>query len=171
MPKKITLKREYYICRYLLDGNDRYLIWYTNDVDGVWLDNGKIPVFHKQNLLLEYASNHHIGIEPEEPCLHDLDKVSRWLNHPNISSVDCKGFSAAWNLFTDVSSSVRGNFDPDKRKTDKVYQKIFWALNLPSMTPKEKQYEPKWTKKEVEIMREVLTQGLELFRKSTENYP
>lgn len=155
---------EYYTCWYRLDGQDRYPIWYTNDVDGVLLSDGKIPVFNEQGALINYATAHGIEIQAEEPELHDLDIVAKWVELPTGMTIDCSSFSAAWNLFADVSVSVKGEFDKDQKHTKKIYEKLFCGMNLPSVTPDGREYEPIWTNNEAELMREVLVQGLELFR-------
>lgn len=158
------MSADYYKCWYRLNGRDKYLIWYTNDVDGVWLRDGKIPVFTEHTNLIDYASSNGINIQIEEPRLHDLDVVVKWLESPTGKTVDCPSFNAAWNLFADVSRSVKGDFDQDQKRTKKVYEKLFCGMNLPSVTPEGKEYEPIWTKKEVALLYEVLSQGLEMFR-------
>jgi hypothetical protein len=162
------MNREYYICWYCLDAQHRFLIWHTNDKDGVVVDNGKVPTFSSQELLSKYAASHQIRIQPEEPILHGLDTVAQWLAAPSPNSVDCQAFIAAWNLFADVSLSVEGDFDSDKKRTQKIYEKLFCGLNLPPVTPEGKEYEPIWTKKEVGIMSDVLARGFNLFRSSIE---
>lgn len=158
------MSAEYYTCWYRLDGHDRYLIWYTNDVDGVCLRNGKIPVFTEPSALMKYAASNGIKMQAEEPGLHDLDVVVRWLQNPTGKTVECPSFNAAWNLFADVSRSAKCDFDQDQTRTKKVYEKLFCGLNLPSVTPEGKEYEPIWTKKEVALLHEVLAHGLQMFR-------
>jgi hypothetical protein len=162
------MNRKYYICWYCLDSQHRFLIWYSNDKDGVLAEHGKVPSFSSQEELFRYALTHLIDIQAEQPFLHDLDKVARWLDGPSADSIDCQAFSAAWNLFADVSSSVGDNFDSDPKLTQKVYDKIFYGLNLPAVTPEDKLYEPVWTIEEVQLIREVLGRGLNLFRLSIE---
>ena len=67
-------------------------------------------------------------------------------------------------MFSDVSASVGGNFDPDKERTQKIYQKLFWGSNLPAITRLGKHPEPLLLGSEVLIMRQVLGDGLALFR-------
>jgi hypothetical protein len=160
----MNMTAEYYILWYRLDALDKYLIWYTNDEDGVLLREGKIPVFNGQARLIEFAAANGINVQAEEARLHDLDVIAKWLCCPNGTTVKCSAFNAAWNLFADVSRSVKGEFDQDQKETNKIYEKLFCGLNLPAVTPEGKEYEPIWTKREVELLCEVLTQGLELFR-------
>src|SRR6185369_3943453 len=112
--KRDRMNAEYYICWYHLDGQDRYLIWYTNEEDGILLRKGEIPVFSGQDELIEYAASNAINLQAGEPRLHDLDIIATWLKCPNGKTVNCHAFNAAWNLFADLSRSVRGEFDPNK---------------------------------------------------------
>jgi hypothetical protein len=165
------MKREYSILWYRLDGSDRYLIWYLDERDGVVIDAaGRVPSFRKTGELLNYAERHNLPVDIEDASLFDLDVVAGWLKKEDVEAVDCKQLLAAWNLFDDVSRSVGGSFDADHKLTKKIYEKLFWGNNLPSVTPEGKSYHPVWTKREIKIMREVLDSGLALFRSSVSNF-
>jgi hypothetical protein len=62
--------------------------------------------------------------------------------------------------------SAFGKFDPDRKLTHKVYEKLLYGLNLPSVARNRKQYVPSWTESEVHVLEQVLTAGLDLFRAS-----
>lgn len=159
------MSREYFKCWFRLDSHDSYLIWFGDEDDGVITDaNGKVPCFLRTEDLLRYASSLNLPIKTEEPILHDFDFIVSWLEAKNTEAVDCNILLAAWNLFDDVSRSVGGNFDADRKLTAKIYEKLFWGNNIPAVTPVGKSYEPIWTKRELKIMREVLGVGLSLFR-------
>ena len=157
---------QYYICWYVLDEKHRFLLWCSNDKDSVFAEKGKVPVFRTQDRALAYAALKNMKIESEEPLLHDLDIVARWLGHPNAEHVDCSAFNAALNLFGDLSTAVDGKFDPDRKLTHKVYEKLLYGLNLSSVARNRKQYVPSWTESEVHVLEQVLTAGLDLFRAS-----
>lgn len=137
----------YFSLWYRLDRIDYYLIWYTNDRDGVVVDStGLIPTFRDIDSLAIYAENIGLYVEKEEPTLHNLDLLKYWLENPNQATIVCDDFLAIWNLFTDVASSVLDiEFDRDIQKTKSIYNKLFWGNNLPSLTPKGKYYNPIWT--------------------------
>jgi len=155
---------QYYICWYLLDKKHRFLIYCSNDKDSVFVENGKVPVFSTEKQLLSYAAVHNIKIESEEPILHDLDFIGQWSVNPKAEQINCFEFTAAWNFFADLSNSVNGKFDADRKMTQKVYDKLFWGNNLPSVTPPGKKYEPIWSEAQVQLLKKTLTDGLELFR-------
>ena len=161
------MSRDYFILWYRLDGIDAYLIWFNGEQDGVVIDeDGKIPCFLNIEGLLRYADSLNLSVAAESPILHDFDIVASWLKTANVKAIYCKDFLAAWNLFDDISRSVDGNFDTDQTVTAKIYDKLFWGNNLPSVTPAGQSYHPAWTKRELTIIRETLASGLLLFRQS-----
>jgi hypothetical protein len=162
---------------YRLDNKDRYLIWYNleeanADLDGVVLDsNGKVPVFFSLSALSAYAQAEGIPIEQGELNLHNLDAVVKWFKVKRSkpegpTAINCKEFLSAWNLFTNISRSVGGNFDADRDRTRKIYDKLFWGNNLSAVTPEGKCYIPLWSRDEKRIIHEVMSQGLQMFSNS-----
>lgn len=162
------MTQAHYTLRYRLDQRTCYLLWYSNDGDGVVVDaSGHIPVFSAQADLRAYAVMHALTITQEQPILHNLDAVTNWLRRKRPTQPDCNAFLGAWNLLADVSNSVGGSFDPDKERTVHLYRKLFWGSNLPVMTPPGEHFEPHWSGKEYQEMREVLRGDLSLFRSHT----
>ncbi len=156
-----------YICWYRLDRQDRYLIWYSNETDGVIIDaDNHVLSFNMLEDLNHYAEAHNLPIKKEIPNLHDLDAVATWLENESAVDIDCKQFLAVWNLFGDVSVCVGGDFDPKSEYTRIIYDKLFWGNNLPPVTPTGKKYMPVWTDKELQMLRAILAHGLALFRQS-----
>ena len=159
------MNRKYFKLWFRLDNIDSYLIWFDDESDGFVSDSrGKVPCFLHTEDLLRYASSENLSVETIEPILRDLDLVASWLGASETEVVDCKILLDAWNIFDDVSRSVGGNFDANPKLTNKIYDKLFWGNNLPSVTPKGKSYEPIWAKRELKIIRETLSAGLSLFR-------
>lgn len=158
------MSHQYYNCWFRLDTHDSYLIWFTDEEGGVITDaNGKVPCFLKTEDLFCYASSLNLPIVAVEPLLPDLDFVASWLKTKD-EMADCKKLLNAWNLFEDVSHSVGGNFDIDRKLTVNIYEKLFWGNNIPVVTSVGEKYEPKWSKRELKITREVLANGLSIFR-------
>ncbi len=162
------MKREYYILWYQLDKNDGYLIWFsTDDKDGIWInENNLILSFQNIEDLQRFTSEIGISIKKEDPLLHNLDIVKQWLSEDSAEIKDYNPFLDAWNLFDDVSYSTNSNFNSDRKVTKKIYEKIFWGCNLPAVTPEGKSYEPIWSKKELKIIKETLSDGFQIFEKN-----
>jgi len=158
----------YYPCCFRLSGRDDYLIWYSNDQDGVLLNSsGRVAVFNNMEQLRNYAASADLSLEAGKPAQYNLDLIDQWLAGPAKETVQPTLFLEGWNLFDDVSRSVGGRklFGADVAFND-VYEKLFWGNNLPAVTPAGQQYEPVWLDEEVEKLRVALNAGLCLFRNS-----
>ena len=161
------MNRQYFNLWYRLDCKDAHLIWFTDEKDGVFVSlEGRVPSFENTEDLLRYAESRGLSVDVEAAILLDLDTLAEWLKQENVESVDCVSVLNAWNLFDDVSRSLGGAFDADRKLTKKIYDKVFWGNNLPSVTPEGESYHPAWTKRELKIMRELLSSGLSFFRSS-----
>jgi hypothetical protein len=147
--------RTYYVYRYVLDSQQRCLIWYEDyqagrdgDFDGVWSDGRYVPVFVSTQRLQSYAQTHGIQVE-DNGVTYNFDVVKQWLKKPRLRAMNCDEFLAAWNLLADVSRSVGGDFDPEPDRTLKIYQKMFWGNNLTALTPPGRYYVPFWQRHEL----------------------
>ncbi len=72
----------YFVLWFKLDYRHQYAIWCGNDrelPDKLYNKNGKVPIFQTENELRKYASTNSIELVNEEPILHNLDTVKRWL--------------------------------------------------------------------------------------------
>lgn len=118
----------------------------------------------------EFANDPTLEIDASQAAAtpaHDLDVLARWLRskrRTRARHVDCCEFLAAWNLFGDLSRSLGASFDADHNRTGRIYGKLLWGSNLPSMTPPGEKFMPYWPGREVDTMHEVLSDGLALFR-------
>jgi hypothetical protein len=70
----------------------------------------------------------------------------------------------AWNLFGDVARSVGVPLDDRSAERHTLYDKLFAANNLPAVTPPGERYEPRWSESELAGLREVLAEGIQVFR-------
>ena len=163
----------YYPYWYRLDNADAYLLWFTDgstdgtEPDGVLLDQvDRVVMFRHLDDLRDYAARRSLPVAAEvnsEPL--DLDAVDRWLAMARKTTVDCETFLNAWNLFSDLASTVQGGpVHIDDQREGRIYSKLFWGNNLPAVTPPGKHYTPIWSKSEVGRMRNVLGAGMRLFR-------
>ena len=159
------MDRQYFLSLYRLDLRDRYLVWYTDETDGYVLDTQRsIPSFQTQEAAVAFANSMGLTIVEEEPQLQNLDAAEAWIKNKRFRTVDCVALLEAWNLLADISTSVGGKFDPDKKVTNKIYDKLFYGNNLPPVTPDGRSYHPIWSRKERAIIREVLESGISIFR-------
>lgn len=162
------MSRIYYPVRYLLDNTTRYFLWYSDDAgdeaDGVVVDQDKsVLVFQTPIALAEYAHAHELLPLAEEDGLHNFDVIRKSLKRKRPGQIDCNAFLTGWNMFGDISASVGGGFDPDRAQTQKIYRKLFWGSNLPAVTPPGKHFEPRWSRADIRLMRQILGEGLTMF--------
>lgn len=172
------MERTHFALRYRLGSRDRDLIWFSHlddrsdeDHDGVFVaPGGSMPCFASLQELRAYAEAQALTpLDDGSHRLHDLDVLACWLHskrRTRARHVDCPAFLSAWNLFADLSLSLGASFDADHRRTQRVYDKLFWGNNLPALTPPGRFYVPIWPKHEVKLMHQVLADGLTLFRAS-----
>lgn len=165
------MNRQYYPVSYLLGKARRYLIWFTTDLDGnqdgVCVDgDSKVATFGTFDELECYVQDRRIGpLNHSDPIFYDLDLVVEFCKGQMADKLDCPKILEAWNLFNDVARSC-GNggtlFREEERLLDQIYDKVFWGCNLPAMTPEGENFEPSWSPEEVNILRKLMTTGLDL---------
>ncbi len=163
------MPREYYACAFRYAGLDEYLIWYSNDRDGVHLESdGHVPTFGSIDHLSSYAKLHDLApLTIAGPVLHDLDSVDRFTRGPSSPHVDCNETLKAWNLSGDLARSLGpsgSHFIDHDQAADGLYDKIFHGCNLPAMTPEGQEFQPIWNADEIRLIQELLEVGLLLFR-------
>lgn len=147
------MARDHQKLLYRLDGIERFLLWFTNDRDGVVTDNaGLVPSFATEAELLVFATREGVLVSEDSPTLHDLDIVRDWLADPRLHDVDCVAMLNVWNLFMDVARStpvLGAPFSDAESKLDAVYEKVFFGNNLPAITPPGEAYYPAWSPTEI----------------------
>lgn len=161
------MSSSYYRLLYALDGRRAFLIWSSNDSDGVVVEEGLVVSFSSEDALRAFAARHRLALVEEEPILHDLDAVQAWVSCPRSETVSCSVALAAWNLFGDIARSLPSagaGFSEVDRAEDRVYDKLFFGNNLPAVTPVGERYDPAWSAEEVAALARVLERGLRLFR-------
>ena len=164
--------KKYYISWYRLDGQDRYVLWWTSDItDATWADAaGRIPVFEAKWEVKDFARQLEVLLEEQEPQLQDLDVAKRWLK--NIKKpIDCEECLVAWNFFVDAAEGTNRRFDGQRgsiRKVwrGKIYDKIFLGTSTGMLLapPGMLAYHPTWNRDERRFIAKVLTQGMKIFR-------
>ena len=166
------MPRDYFRCLYRLKGEDRYLIWFSDESDGVFADESqRVPTFASSTALeIAFPALVDAELVPETPILHDLDAVEARCLLDGALVIDCDHFLAAWNLFIDVARSV-GDAGATYLASDSAlgheYEKLFFGNNLPAMTPPGEHYTPTWTDDELADIGRHMILGIELFEAVT----
>ena len=148
---------EYYPCRVLLDGERRFVAWYTADLDGFLRDSdGRLVVTGTVGAL-------GVSLTVGEPVEYDFDCIRAWCAAPDPAGVDCRAFLDAWNFLDDLTGLHAGADTPHTRLSRAavgVYEKLFWGNNLPAFTPPGERFEPSWSPEELAAVRGVFESGL-----------
>ena len=162
-----TMSREFYKCKFRLNQKDAFLLWFSDDKDGVITNSsGAVICFDSLRSLKQFASRKGWKVHPEKSLLHNFDKVISWLDGEGEADFEYDEFLSVWNLLGDVSDSVGGNFDLNRKRTNKIYNKLFWGNNLMSITPENRKFKPEWTREERRLMHSILLKGIKLFQSS-----
>ena len=159
------MEKLYFILKLQLNKQIRFLIWYSDELDGLLTDsiNNKILAFRDEKEAIEFAKSKGIKIQQEEPALYNLDNVQELVKGKN-QDLDCNTLLSTWNLFTDAVTTLNVEFVGNKKDkiTNKIYDKLFYGSNLPAITPNGKEYTPLWTKSELTKMTEVMDEGIRI---------
>lgn len=170
---KAQENRKYYVAWYRLDGQDRYLLWWTDDYnDAVWVDaTRRLPVFKTVEQAQIFAQAQKLPLEKEEPGLLNLDWVKHWLQHPG-AAIDTEKWLMGWNFFIDVANGTgsqftgqRGNYDRGTWR-GKIYDKLFFGTSTGMLLAPEgaPRYVPAWNKPERKFLAKLAVQGLHILR-------
>jgi|SRR5438309_12126281 hypothetical protein len=156
-------ERKYYLCKLLLDCRPLYVIWYSDAVDGlVRLKDRKIASFADERQVRAFCRENGISLMLEPPAVYDFDKVATWCGCPAAGSIEPTAFLNAWNMFEDAHGFRLDAHlhDVSSQRAGKIYDKLFFANNLPAVTPHGASYEPIWSEDEVELLSRIYHFGL-----------
>lgn len=155
---KLDGKRTYYLCRLQLGGH-WFVIWFTNDHDGLLHDsNGRLLAFSTADAALTHAAKLGVMVEPDPPIEYDFDSLARWCEQPSAETIDCSEFLNAWNMLGDAGTL------PTRNLGKRVYEKLFWGNNLPAVTPPGETYTPEWSLEEVRELQSILKSPIDRLR-------
>jgi len=153
---------EYFPCLFRLGGADHYVIWYSDDRDGLLRENGRVVAFASLTALHAYASQRGLEMQRAEVARYDWDSIERWCDTPVASGIAAGAFLDAWNIVVDTlpPSDEPSLFSHADSRNAALYEKLFRANNLPAMTAPGAEYYPVWIRAEVEALARVLRLGV-----------
>jgi len=148
-----------------LDGRMRFLLWVSGDgEDSVVAEGGLALAFDNLGALSQHAAETAMRVEgdPRDPV--DLDAAERWCSA--ASRPDPVLLLETWNLCWDVSNGTGAPFEHRTDELTVLYDKLFHANNLPSMTPPGERWEPEWSQDEVPQLQRLISTGVSMIRAS-----
>ncbi|MGX7243636.1 hypothetical protein ACWOC1_02170 [Enterococcus quebecensis] len=139
-------------------------VWYTDDKDGFITKGRKILFFKNYLDFKNYCIENRIICEENEVSF-DIDWLIHWYVS-NSEEINEKEMLDIWNIFTDLAYSIDEHFLEDQDSYNQVYSKLFYGDNLPTINKSGKIYTPDWSEEEIEEVRAVMKNGVELFERS-----
>lgn len=142
------------------------LVWQSDDgtgvadedSDGVLVDNGRIVAVRTPAEFSVLSHHHDLTLEEDNGTLQNLDGLEELLELP-LSDGICAQILDAWNLFNDISRSVGASLDSWSPDLDTCYDKLFFGINLESITPAGEHYRAIFSDKERRLITEILNRG------------
>lgn len=153
----------YYIIKFEYYSEEKWALWYTSDKDGVITENGKIYCFDSERSLKIYCRKMNINFE-KEVTEYRIDKIERWVN-AKVIEVDCQMILKFWNIVDDISESVKKVIYKRTDISERIYEKLFYGNNLKSINTSGREYVPKWSDEELEVLKNILKQALIFIKK------
>ena len=154
----------YYPCVARVESSNVFFLWFTNDIDGVHLEDGDLLTFDSISDCLGFAMSRNFSMGDREPTLFEIDPIWQWLQTFDCGTVDPLMLLNIWNLIEDFLRSRAPNNDPFPLAKCGVYDKLFWASNLPAVTPPGQRFDPEWSTDERREIATILTEPFSEFR-------
>ena len=80
--------------------------------------------------------------------------------------VDCNVVLGLWNIFLDLHNTVGKSFVGDREEFDKIYEKLFYGNNLPTINPTGEKYIPSFSEDEIALIKKLLKGGINMLWKT-----
>jgi hypothetical protein len=118
-------------------GRCTFLLWYTNEVDGLLTDGAaSLRTFASTDEARAYAASSGLKLDDSEVAAYDLDDIEAWTDDPEHRTLHWDMILNAWNLLADVSRSV-GNQVATARLLDRAtfpaYDRLVNSCELPAL--------------------------------------
>ncbi|HET6859622.1 MAG TPA: hypothetical protein VFH94_21345 [Streptomyces sp.] len=158
---------DYYPYRIGTRRGDLTLIWRPGEGDApdelVVDDLGRLLAFHDLESLRTCCERNGWELTWEGEGTLDLVAVRQWVEHPDLGRVSAGLLLDAWNLFEDLSHSVKtGPSLPAQGPIhNSAYEKIFGGEALDPTAG-----DGAWTDEETAVVRELLRAGLGLWEQA-----
>jgi hypothetical protein len=143
-------------------GVHRYVVWIEghDGPDRLAVDGARIVSWSSMDNLRLYTARRRWALADDAPLVVDLDTASAWVH--GSGPLDPELLLSAWNLCWYVARSVDTTFDDRRQQRDHVYDKLFWANNAPVTSPSGELPGSGWSPEELQVMRDVLSEGIAL---------
>lgn len=149
-----------YLCIVRLDRVERVFLWEGEDPGPARIEvdeGGFVLSFSSAADATNAALGNGWPISSDDASAYDLDAIERWCR-TDESAQDCMTLLNAWNLLVDLPGAENLFRAADERALG-LYDKLFRACNLPSMTPPRAENVPVWSTSETAALKHLLLLG------------
>ena len=155
---------EYYIINIVYKDESHYCIWTSDEEDKILTENRRIIRYAVLDDLYIYADKHNILFNNNEIMCYNFDNINNWCVLDD-NYVDCREVLNIWNILSDIARGLETTYigDCNEGDIDILYEKLFYGNNLPSINYSEKVYKPVWSKNEIQKLKSILINGLQIF--------
>jgi hypothetical protein len=156
---------EYFVLPVCWHQQTLYLIYFSNDQDGVLLEAGGIAAFPDADKAVAYARKRKHKLQPALDPL-DLLTVSAWAGSRSTRLPDASLLYRSWNFFGDVASSLEkaDSYLGYDEEWLPIHQELFWGCNMPGISQSAERYEVDLSQAETRQLRLIMKSGLEIFQ-------
>jgi len=162
----------YQVLRIQLNGQDMYILWYSNTRDGIYVNEttGVIPIFGNMQMLMDFCSDNRINIISDEIIFCNLDLIRGWLEKPTEHGIKYDDFFHVWNIIHDVAWSIEDLDELEELYSNYyiLYDKLFWGAMMESRETHQSRYYQDWNEEELESLQGIFEKGMNYFRYHSE---
>ncbi|MCB0911076.1 MAG: hypothetical protein KDB60_05590 [Propionibacteriaceae bacterium] len=113
------------------------------------------PLYVDQAALVADLGQNGIPIDEEPAGSVDVDRARAVVGY-RMSREEIAAVITAWNALDDITKSLGVPLGFSGRLANRCYDKLFWGLNLESVTPPGEWYVPAWRPRELAKIDQVL---------------
>ena len=130
--------REYYVVAVKRHERAHFLLWFTDDTDGLvtGLDGASLLAFTADAEARAHATANALEVSAEESAYYDFDELEAWVAAPNPFRLKPDTILNAWNMLGDVACSVGNQVAYAKlldRRDRSLYDRLFSCCDIPAM--------------------------------------
>lgn len=152
--------RQYYLVKVTYKDIESFLIWYSDDEDGLLLLDDNLLIFKNIDEAMSFAKNQNFLLEMDENKF-DFSDVFELLKGIEFSE-NCSKLINIWNFFSDLAKSLNMEFvgDSDDDVVTDIYSQLFHGINIKVL--KNEEYHPILDDEEKQKCVSIFRNGLSL---------
>lgn len=153
-------EHEYYCCLLRADGDARYFVWFSGEVDGVLTRDGNIATWSSEAAVRDFTMTQGLPLARRKPAVYDFDELERFL--AGETEVEPGRLLDFWNMFLDMATSLKfSRFTEVELQQPDLYNHLFY---LSDCVPVQNTYPEPLTASERETLKDLFALGLNMVK-------